>query len=77
MIGQTSPTVSLCDTTLAVDIIDGWGLSNEARHELLPKKSKVTLYCCSLYSKRRLTSCTLLTRWSKSGRAMQSTYIVL
>ena len=27
-----------------VDITDGHGLSNEARHEFLPKKSKVMLY---------------------------------
>ena len=27
-----------------VNIIDGQGLSNKACHELLPKKSKVTLY---------------------------------
>ena len=29
---------------LAIDTIDGWGLSNKACRELLPKKSKVTLY---------------------------------
>ena len=29
---------------LAIDIIDGRGLSNEARRELLLKKSKVMLY---------------------------------
>ena len=29
---------------LAINAIDGWGLSNKAYHELLPKKSKVTLY---------------------------------
>ena len=29
---------------LAIDTIDGRGLSNEVRHELLPKKSNVTLY---------------------------------
>ena len=27
--------------TLAIDITDGWGLSNEVRHELMLKKSKV------------------------------------
>ena len=48
---------------LAIDTIDGQGLSNEARCELLPKKSKVTLY---FHSKSRLTSCTLLTRQSAS-----------
>ena len=30
--------------TLAMDITDGWGLSNEARRELLPKKTKVMLF---------------------------------
>ena len=30
--------------TLAVDITDWRGLSNEERHELLPKKSKVMVY---------------------------------
>ena len=29
---------------LAIDTIDGWGLSNKARRELLPKNSRVTLY---------------------------------
>ena len=29
---------------LAVDTIDGRGLSNEAHRELLPKKSKIMLY---------------------------------
>ena len=52
---------------LAIDIIDGQGLSNEAHHELLPKKSKVTLrICCSLHGKSCLTSCTLLTSCSAS-----------
>ena len=42
---QTSPTAFqfLC-MALAIDAIDGWGLSNEVRRELLPKKSKITLY---------------------------------
>ena len=31
-------------TALAIDTVDGRGLSNEARRELLPIKSKVTLY---------------------------------
>ena len=57
--------------TLAVDITDGRGLSNEALHELLPKKRKVMLYLQFITR----TSCTLLTRWStsvlKSGRAMR------
>ena len=30
--------------TLAVDITDGCGFSNEECHEFLPKKSKVMLY---------------------------------
>ena len=42
---QTSPTAFkfLC-TALAIDTADGRGLSYEARHVLLPKKSTVTLY---------------------------------
>ena len=42
---QTSPTAFqfLC-MVLAIDTIDKRDLSNEARRELLPKKSKVTLY---------------------------------
>ena len=45
--------------TLVIDITDGHDLSNEARHEFLPKKS----YICRLFhSTRHLTSCTLLTR---------------
>ena len=59
MTNQTSPNVFqfLC-TALAVDTIDGWGLSNEARHVLLPKKSKVMLYLPLLHGKSCLTSCT-------------------
>ena len=55
---QASPTAFrfLC-MPLAIVTIDGWGLSNKARCELLPKKSKVILY---------LPSCTLLTRQSAS-----------
>ena len=30
--------------TLATDITDGRGLSNEVHHEFLPKKNKVLLY---------------------------------
>ena len=52
--------------TLAIDITDVWGLSNEVRHKLLPKKSKVipckTHVSRSFHSKSHLTSCTLLTR---------------
>ena len=39
----------LCNA-LAIDTIDGQGLSNEVRYELLPKKSKVTL--CLLFITR-------------------------
>ena len=40
MIGQTSLTAyQLVYMTLAIDITDGYGLSNEACHWLLPKKS--------------------------------------
>ena len=49
---------------LAFDTIDGRGLSNEVHYELLPKKSKCI--CRLFHSKSRLTSCTLLTRWSTS-----------
>ena len=34
---------------LAIDIIDGWGLGNEALHELLLKKNKVMLYMFAVY----------------------------
>ena len=42
---EASPTAFqfLC-TALAIDTVDGWGLSNETRRVLLPKKSKVMLY---------------------------------
>ena len=49
--------------TLAVDITDGCGFSNKECHEFLPKKSCI---CPSLNGKSRLTSSTLLTRWSTS-----------
>ena len=35
--------------TLAVDITDGHGLSNEERPEFLPKKSKVMVYLPFIY----------------------------
>ena len=58
--------------TLAVDLTDGRGISNETRHELLLKKSCIYHL---LHSKWQLSSCTLLTRQSalvlKSGHAMQ------
>ena len=56
MIGQTTPTAfQLLYMILAIDLIDGRGLSNEARHWLLPKKSKVMLYLLfiSQLNKRR------------------------
>ena len=61
MKSQTSPIAFqfLC-TALAIDIVDGRGLSYEV-HCVLLKKSKVMLY---LHSKSPLTSCTLLIRWS-------------
>ena len=34
---------------LAIDIIDGQGLGNEALHELLLKKNKVMLYVFAVY----------------------------
>ena len=39
---QTSPQFTCM--ALAIDTIDGWYLSNEGCHELLPKKSKVMSY---------------------------------
>ena len=51
--GQTSPTAfQSFYMALAFDIIDGCGLSNEMRHELLPK---AILY---LLGKRHLSICT-------------------
>ena len=62
--------------TLAIDITDGRGLSNEGRRELLPNKSSVSRSLHSksidsifsgeytIYGKSRLNSCTLLTRRS-------------
>ena len=49
--------------TLAIDITDGCGLSNEVRHEYLPEKSCISH---SFHSKMCLTSCTLLIRRSVS-----------
>ena len=52
---------------LAIDITDGHGLSSEASHKLLPKKSKVmnaTYVSCSFHIKSCITTCTLLTRQS-------------
>ena len=46
---QKSPTAFqyLC-TELAIDTVDGRGLSNEARRVLLPKESKVMQYLPSI-----------------------------
>ena len=56
---------------LAIDITDGCDLSNEVHRELLLKKSKVMLYRPFILIKCRLTSCTILTRFSlKGGRAL-------
>ena len=41
---QISPAFQFLCTAFAIDTNDGRGLSNEARCELLPKKSKVMLY---------------------------------
>ena len=49
---------------LAIDTVDGQGLSNEARRVLFLKKSKVMCICRSLHGKSLLTNCTLLTRQS-------------
>ena len=49
--------------TLAVDVIDRWGPSNEMRRQLQPKKTKEII--SHLYSsKRRFTHPPLLTRRS-------------
>ena len=50
--------------TLAIDITDGHGLSNEVHHEFLPKMNKVLLYLSFISQKyvASLTSSTLLTR---------------
>ena len=37
--------------TLAINTVDGDGLSNDARHELLPKKTKVILLLKSFIAK--------------------------
>ena len=53
---------------LAIDIDDGYGLSNEARHELLLKESKVhnAVLAFHFTVNSYLTNCTLLTRRSTS-----------
>ena len=52
---------------LAIDVTDGRGLSNEARHELLLKKEQGNAVLAFLFAvNNRLTSCTLLTRRSVS-----------
>ena len=51
--------------TLAVDVIDRRGSSDEMRHQLQPMKTKVRLYISCLYSsKRRFIRPSLLIRWS-------------
>ena len=56
---------------LAIDTIDGRGLSNEARHELLPRKSKVMLYLpfISQFNQLYITNKTECFSF-KSGHAM-------
>ena len=49
--------------TLAINITDEHGLSNETCRELLPRKSKV-INAVLANHKIQLTSCTLLRRWS-------------
>ena len=52
---------------LAIDMTDGRGLSNEAHCELLMKKEQGNAVLAFLFAvNNRLTSCTLLTRWSVS-----------
>ena len=52
---------------LAIDVTDGRGLSNEARHELLLKKQQGNAVLAFLFAvNNHLTSCTLLTRRSVS-----------
>ena len=50
---------------MTMTLADECGLSN-VHHWLLPKKSKVMLYCHSFHSNRCLTSCTLQTGKSAS-----------
>ena len=52
--------------TLAIDIIDGRGLSNEVHGELLPKKSNTVFTTHFTVKGIYLISCTLLTRQSAS-----------
>ena len=52
---------------LAIDITDGRGLSNEARRELLLNKEQGNAVLAFLFAvNSRLTSCTLITKWSVS-----------
>ena len=52
---------------LAIDITNGRGLSNEAHRQLLLKKKQGNAVLAFLFAvNNRLTSCTLLTRWSVS-----------
>ena len=50
---------------LAIDTIDGRGLSNVVHRELTAvRRARYRCICCLLHGKSRLTSCTLLTRHS-------------
>ena len=54
---------------LAIDITDGRGISNEARHELLLKKEQgnaVLAFLIAVNSRLTSCTCTLLTRQSVS-----------
>ena len=53
--------------TLAINITDGCGLSNEVRCKLLLKKEQGNAVLAFLFTVNRLTSCTLLTRRSVSA----------
>ena len=69
---QTSPTAFqfLC-MALAIDTIDGQGLSNAVHRELLPKKSKVMLYLPFILVFNQLYITNKMEHFSfKSGRAM-------
>ena len=46
------PCFQLLYVTLAIDKMDGHGLSNTARRERLPKKTKVTWYRIAGYFER-------------------------
>ena len=60
---------------LAINIIDGRGLSNKMRHELLPKKSKVMLYLPFISQQKAFNQLKITNKTErfslKSGLAMQ------